>query len=99
MKTTDPAKITDSPEEIQVFCLEQLDVWSSHRRSVFSWPMDRIAGKRYGYIIHVSIVEAWNDQNRETSCEECHRYWLSNLSNIRQAVGRWNRWIDGEGEI
>lgn len=78
-----------TPSIVQGVCLAQLDYWAkTPRRSLFSWPMDGISSKPYGYTIHCSIVEAWNEEDRQTDLVEFTRSWLSNIDNVKQALSR-----------
>lgn len=46
-------------EEVQRYCLLQLELFAAKSHSPFGWPMDRISDQPYGYAIHVSIVKDW----------------------------------------
>lgn len=76
------------PTQVQQECLTQLTIYEQYPGGLFSWPMDRVGSKPYGYTIHCSIVEAWNRENRATPIIEFHRNWLSSIDNVKSALVR-----------
>jgi hypothetical protein len=58
-----------------------LGLIANHKGGSFSWPLDAFGG-RLGYWLHVSIVQAWNEEERRTDYAEFAEKWLSNDTNI-----------------
>lgn len=77
----------DEVEEIQRQCLSAVDKWSEISRSHFGWPFDFLDQVHpWAHDVTVAAVDAWNDEGRQTPCEEFYRLWSSSYTNIYVAV-------------
>jgi hypothetical protein len=57
----------------------------SHVGGPFSWALDAFRG-RLGYWLHVSIVQAWNEEERRTPYATFAKGWLADDRNVLLAV-------------
>jgi hypothetical protein len=77
-------------------CTESLDSFTAN---FWSWPMDSLSAKAWGYFIHTAIVSAWNKECRATNCVDFHRQWLADRYNVRNALKEAREWAAKGGSF
>ena len=86
--------IDKASERARRACLEALDAWDSGEP--FSWPLDGVASRGFGYHVADAACAAWNAEGRVTPCGDFYRRWLTEPGNVEAAVEQARAaWRDG----
>ncbi|MCA9641448.1 MAG: hypothetical protein KC492_12165, partial [Myxococcales bacterium] len=57
--------------------------WSDE---LFSWPLDAVSNRGFGYHISVAVTKAWNSEGRASPCGEFFGRWLAEPGNVEAAM-------------
>ena len=69
--------------EARAAAIACLDAWVD---APFSWPLDGIASRGFGYWLTTRATQAWNDEGRATECVVFFRAWLTAPGNVEAAL-------------